>query len=183
MKFFKGCLGIIGAVVVVIIIIAVATSLGGGDKGSSNSADSGSSPSDTAGTSPTHAAKAKPTKTQAPKPKESGPPQLNADAGVANKVKEGKPYVLGDFKIHKGWDVHPLGYGMGYEVKHLVVENLTDSSHTFSVEIKLHKGAHRIVADMQCIANEANPQDIVDVDCLPDGNSGSFDSITIENSF
>lgn len=178
MKFLKGCLGIIGAVVVVIIIIAVVTSLGGGNKSSNNA---GSSSDTSSSSAPSQ--KAKPTKTAKPTPKAGGVPQLNADAGVANKVKEGGAYVLGDFKIHKGWDVHNIGSGFGYEVKNLVVENLTDSSHTFSVDIKLHKGAHRIVADMTCLANEANPKDIVDVDCLPDGNGGAFDYITIENSF
>jgi hypothetical protein len=166
-KLGLGCLGLVAVVVVVIIVVAVATTSGGGGGGSS---DTAGKPTDSSG----GGSKAKP---------KASKPTLNADPGVGNRVKEGTAFTLGDFKIHKGWKVHKLGFGMGWEVKNLNVENVTDGDHAFDGEIKLHKGAHRIVAGIQCIADEAHPGDIVTADCLPDGSGKPYDYITIENTF
>lgn len=167
-KIGGGCLGLIGLLVVagvVIGIIAVVASNSGSDKKGDTGAASSAAPTSGNGGG-THKKKA----------------GLDASQGAVNKVVAGKPYRLGDFKIHKGWRVHNVGYGMGYEVKGLTVENLTNSDHSFSVNIKLHKGAQRIVSNIQCFAQTAHPKEIVNVDCIPDGTAGKYDYVTVENS-
>lgn len=160
----------IAVLAVLVVIIGLSTASGRNDN--SGSATGSSRSSSSSGNSDTGVA--------AP---EGSKPSLNADTGMSNRVDVGSSFVLGDFKILNGWRVHKLGYGMGYEVKNLEVQNLTDADHTFSVDIKLHKGPHRIVADISCIANEAHAKDIVNVDCLPDGSGKPYDYVTIENSF
>jgi hypothetical protein len=150
---------------VLIVIIAASTSGGGGDGGSDPSTvDSDNSASASA----------------APSKKPGN--VLDDEAGVANTIEEGKAYVLGDFKIHQGWKVDDLGSGFGYSIKKMEVENRTDDDHSFFVTIKLHSGAHRIVASIDCVADEAHPQDIVLVDCIADGKGDPYDTITIENT-
>jgi hypothetical protein len=165
----------IAAAVVLVLIIIGSFSEDGSDR-----------PSHSAASSATNLPSAKPTNSNSRPTKtvrKRAGSNLNPRAGVATKVKPGGAFNLGDFEIRKGWRVHELAYGMGYEINGLEVENLTSSTHQFSANIKLHKGAHRIVADMLCIANEARPSDIVEVDCLPDGSGKPFDYVTIENSF
>ena len=174
-----GCLSAIGAVVVIIIIVAVVGAAGGGGSDDSASAQDSSSRSDSS--SSTSSSTPTATKTKTTKP-ESG---LNPDAGVLNKVKEGAGFQFGDFKVHKGWNISKTPY-IGYELKGLVVQNTTDSPHTFDVAVKLHSGpdGKRIVTEIDCIANSANPGDIVDVDCFNTGSQTTkpFDYITIENT-
>jgi hypothetical protein len=158
----------LGALVALIIIIS-AVSAGSGGGGGKNESNSPSPPPSS--TLSTH------------KNKKNSTDSLNAQAGALNRVRAGSAFTLGDFRILRGWRVHKVGFGLGYEVKGLVVKNITGESHAFSADIKLHKGAHRIIADMTCIANEANPGDVVSVDCLPDGSGKPYDYITIENSF
>jgi hypothetical protein len=98
-------------------------------------------------------------------------------------VRPGAAFQLGDFKVLKGWRIHNVGYGLGYEINNLEVQNTTGDNHAFSVDVKLHQGAHRIVAQISCFADEAHPQDIVSVDCFPDGDGKRYDYVTIENSF
>jgi hypothetical protein len=179
-KLFQGCLGIIVLVVVVGVIIG-AVSGGGSSSDDKKSANTSSTSDDSSSAStPTKSNKPKATKPKSsPKPKKKG--VLSADAGALNKVVSGKAYQLGDFKIHKGWKVTKDPY-LGYNVENLVVENTTDSDHTFSVEFKLHQGAHRIVSHITCLADQAQPQDIVDVDCFPDGKGAPYGYVTVENS-
>jgi hypothetical protein len=150
--------------VVLVLIVVIAVSTSGGDGGNE----------------PNAAVDAENSASAAPSKKPGN--VLDDEAGVANKVVEGKAYVLGDFKIHAGWKVDDLGSDFGYSIKKLEVENLTDDPHQFYATIKLRSGAHRIVASINCIADQANPKDIVLVDCLPDGKSNPYDSITIENA-
>jgi hypothetical protein len=163
------------AIVVLVVIISVANSGGDG----SPTGDEASNPSTDSSVTDT-------TSAESPTAPESGTPasgtSLNADAGASNRVKEGSAFTLGDFKVLRHWRVHKIGYGLGYEVKGLAVKNITNDSHTFSVEFKLHKGAHRIIADITCLANEAQPGDVVSVDCFPDGTGKAFDYVTIENA-
>lgn len=160
-KLFRGCLGLIGLVVVIAVIVA-AMSSGGDDSKKTDRTASASTGSSS-------------------KPKDKS--KLNPETGQENRVKVGGAYTLGDFKINRGWKVKKFA-SIGYSVEGLEVENLTDSDHMFSVDVKLHQGAHRIVASITCLADEAHPKDIVSVDCLPDGTETKpFDYVTIENSF
>lgn len=108
---------------------------------------------------------------------------LNAEASKPNKIVVGHAARLGDFKILKGWKVHNVGYGMGWEIKHLEVKNLTKKDHGFDVMFKLHKGPHRVIASINCIADTAHAGEIIGVDCLPDGRGKGFKFVTVENNF
>lgn len=177
-KLGLGCLGLLG--ILLVIIIAVAVLGGGGDdnSGVDTATNDTSSAAPSSSDTPT---KTTPTKTKAP----AASNELDADAEVANKVVEGKAYQLGDFKIRKGWTIRKTDF-LGYEMKNLVVENTDDSSHMFNVTFKLHTGpgGKRIVDNFSCIADEANPGDIVDVDCFGDADSAKpYKYITVENAF
>jgi hypothetical protein len=165
-RLVKGCLGLAGLVVVVAVIISVIAAVGGG----SASSDKSTSASSGGGAKPKPKAK-------------SGSGGLNSDAGVPNRVKVGAAFRLGDFTIQKGWKIHKAGFGMGYELKNFNVQNMTGSDHQFDVEVKLHKGTHRIVSDMGCITVQlVHPKEIVTPTCVPDGSGGSYDYVTIENT-
>lgn len=162
----------------VIILISVISSHGGGGSTKPVSDTSGGSAASTTASPDSNSGA---TKASTPKKPSN---QLNADAGALNKVVEGKAYQLGDFKIHKGWTVRKSEF-LGYEVNHFTVENTTQDAHQFDVAIKLHSGpgGKRIVNEIDCIANSANPGDIVDADCIATGQgSGAYDYITVENA-
>lgn len=177
-----------GAVVLLIIAGALGNSndkpTAASDKTAIASSSTSPSPSAPAPSNqhPTHHHPATPThassSTATPKP--AG---LDADAGVANRVQVGSGFTLGDFRILPGWRIKNDGFGLGYTVDHMVVQNVTSGEHSFIVDIKLHQGAHRILADITCDSNPANPKDIVDVSCLPDGTAARYDYVTIENTF
>ena len=156
-KFLTGCLTLIGAGVVLIIIIAAVGMSGGGDDSGSSGGSDESAASDKGG--------------------------LNAEAGKPNRVKKGKAFRLGDFQVRKGWRVKNFGQDLGYSIENLEVENVTDDSHAFNVEFKLRQGKSRVVAGITCFADEAAPNDIVEVDCVPDGTGKKFGYITVENAF
>jgi hypothetical protein len=162
--WWKRWWAITGAALAVLIIIAIAAGGGSDSGGGAGDNDAASSSGGGGGSSGSKG-------------------KLDSETGVANRVKKGATFRLGDFKVHRGWQVNRLGYDFGYNIKGLEVENVTDSPHTFAVDFKLHKGPHRIVATISCIAREAEPGDIVTVDCLPDGTGKPFQYLTIENSF
>lgn len=108
---------------------------------------------------------------------------LNSDTAKPNKVKVGSAFRLGDFKIHKGWKVSKEQF-LGKGIDGLVVTNVTNKDHGFLVNFKLHKGPHRVIADIQCSADQAHAHEIVDVDCIPDGKANApWKFITVENTF
>jgi hypothetical protein len=148
--------------VAVIVVIVIATSVGGGsDKtaGDKTTAPTAAQPSAGSGTS------------------------LDSDAGAENPVKEGSTFVLGDFKILPGWQIHNDGFGLGYEIKNLQVKNVTGDDHAFDATFKLHRGAHTIAANIDCITDEAQAGDVVETNCLPDGSGKPYDRVTVENTF
>jgi hypothetical protein len=109
---------------------------------------------------------------------------LNADAGHENTVKQGAGFQLGDFRISSGWRVAKEPY-LGWDIKRLVVKNTTNSSHDFLVDVRLIRGKSRVVADITCSTlNSANPGQVYDVKCVPDGNADAkWDHITFANTY
>lgn len=159
-KLFKFVLW--SVVLLVVIVVAVSVSSGGGGD---DTAATGSG--DTTAAGGTTKAKG-----------------LDPEAEAENKVAKGAAFQLGDFKVLKGWKVKKVGFGLGYEIKSLDVQNTTSDEHGFDVTFKLHQGPNRIVSNIDCIADQAKPNQIVTATCLADGEGNKpYNFITVGNTY
>jgi hypothetical protein len=95
-------------------------------------------------------------------------------------VAVGTAFTIGKHETLAGWKVTNEGGMFGVAAK---VRNVSDSTSTAFVHIKLLSAAGEVLGNVQCNSGDLEPGQVEVLNCIPDGKFGNFQKVTAEATF